>query len=67
MSVRAAGIAIYRGFNMAQSAAERKRKERERKAELGLVRRDVWAHPGDWPEIRTLEEKLKKKREKANK
>lgn len=49
---------------MAKSAAERKRKERERKAELGLVRRDVWAHPDDWPEIRELEKRLQKDREK---
>jgi len=47
---------------MALSAAERKRKERERKAELGLVRRDVWAHPDDWPKIRELEKKFQKNR-----
>jgi len=39
--------------------AERKRKEREHKKELGLVSRDVWAHPDDWPKIRELEAKLK--------
>ena len=47
--------------------AERKAAERDRKKELGFVRRDVWAHPDDWPAIRDLEKKLYKKREKAHK
>ena len=39
--------------------AERKRKEIERKKAMGLVRRDVWARPDDWPKIRKLEAELK--------
>jgi hypothetical protein len=41
------------------TANDRKRKERERDKALGLIRRDVKAHPEDWPEIRELELKLK--------
>ncbi len=39
--------------------AERKKRERDRKKELGLVSREVWAHPNDWPKIRELESELK--------
>ena len=39
--------------------AERKRKERDRKKEFGLVSREVWAHPDDWPKTRELETELK--------
>lgn len=49
--------------NKPKSVAERKRAERERKKKLGLVRRDVWAHEDDWPQIRDFEKKLQKKRE----
>jgi hypothetical protein len=43
--------------------AQRKRKERERDKALGLIRRDVKAHPDDWPAINlfALELKLKRK------
>jgi len=46
---------------------ERKALERERKKALGYIRRDVWAHPDDWPTLRVLEKKLQKKREKTKK
>jgi Fic family protein len=49
------------------TAAERKQRERDRKAELGLVRRDVWAHPDDWPQIRELEQALMAGRERSGK
>jgi hypothetical protein len=42
--------------------AERKRAERERDKAKGLIRRDVKAHPDDWPEIRALELRLKSER-----
>ena len=42
---------------------ERKQAERERKRALGLVRRDVYAHPDDWPKLKALEQKLRAKRE----
>ena len=44
------------------TAAERKRKERERDKAKGLIRRDVKAHHEDWAEIRALELKLRSKR-----
>jgi hypothetical protein len=45
--------------------AERKQAERDAKRAAGLVRKDVWAHPEDWPAIRALEAKLRARREKA--
>ena len=42
-----------------KTANERKKDERHRDKAKGLVRRDVKAHPDDWPAIRTLEAKLK--------
>lgn len=44
------------------TATERKRSERERMKDLGFKRRDVWAHPDDWEQIRKLEKKLQEKR-----
>jgi len=44
------------------SATERKRLERKRDIDAGLVRRDVKAHPDDWPMIRELESKLREQR-----
>ena len=29
---------------------------RAKRKEAGLVRKDVWAHPDDWPAIKALEE-----------
>jgi hypothetical protein len=52
---------------MAKSSSERQKDLRTRKKEMGLVRRDVFAHPDDWPEIRNLEKKLQNKRVKAKK
>jgi len=34
-----------------------------KRKEAGLVRRSVWAHPDDWPQIRALEARLKAERE----
>lgn len=48
-----------------KAAAERKRLERQRKKDAGLIRRDVWAHPDDWPVLRKLEEDLQNKRIKS--
>ncbi|WP_020405843.1 hypothetical protein [Hahella ganghwensis] len=44
------------------TANQRKKNERIRMKDLGFTRRDVWAHPDDWPDIRALEKKLKNKR-----
>jgi len=38
---------------------------RQRRADAGLVRMDVYAHPADHPAIKALAEKLQRKREKA--
>jgi len=46
------------------NATERKRLERKRDIESGLVRRDVKAHVDDWPVIRELEAKLRSARVK---
>lgn len=40
---------------------------RQRRADLGLVRLDLYAHPDDHPAIKALAEKLQAKREKAAK
>lgn len=39
--------------------------EVDRLKEAGFTRRDVWAHPDDWSEIRALEKKLKEDRIKT--
>lgn len=46
----------------AKTTAQRKAEESERKKSLGLVRRGVWAHPDDWPEIKKLVDELNNKR-----
>jgi hypothetical protein len=49
----------------AQTPAQRKAAERERRAEAGLVRLELYAHPEDWPAIKALAEKLQKRRARA--
>ncbi len=34
---------------------------RERKKAAGLVRRDFWARPEDWPTVRQFEKELQEK------
>lgn len=48
------------------TAAERNQKTRDKRKALGLLRRDVWAHPDDWPKIRELEAELKSCRLKGS-
>lgn len=31
--------------------AQVKARQREKKRELGLVRKEIWIHPADWPAI----------------
>ncbi len=38
---------------------------RAKRKEAGLIRRDVWAHPDDWDQIRALESRLQSQREKT--
>ena len=45
-----------------EAVNKRKQKERGRDKELGLIRRDVKAHPDDWEEIRELEARLRSER-----
>lgn len=45
-------------------AAERKRREREAKAAVGLVRMELWAHPADRAEIQAFAEALQAERDK---
>ena len=51
----------------AQTPAERKAAERQRRAESGLTRLEVYAHPDDHEAIKTLAAKLQAKREKQKK
>ncbi len=36
-----------------------------KRKEAGLVRRSVWAHTDDWPQIRALEARLQSERDKT--
>lgn len=51
----------------AQTPAERKAAERQRRAEAGLVRLEVYAHPDDHEAIKALAAKLQRKREREQK
>jgi hypothetical protein len=50
-----------------KTSKERVAALRERAAALGLKRREIYAHDDDWPAIKTLAEKLQKRRGKAEK
>lgn len=40
------------------SAYERKKAERERNREAGMVRKDLWVFPKVWPQIKAFAEKM---------
>jgi hypothetical protein len=40
---------------------------RERRAKAGLVRKDVWIHPDDWPAIKAAIDRRTKARERGAK
>jgi hypothetical protein len=40
---------------------------RERRAKAGLVRKDVYIHPDDWPAIKAVIERKAKARERGKK
>jgi hypothetical protein len=42
----------------ANSAARRKRAERDRRRKAGFVLRQIWVRPGDWPRVRRYLEGL---------
>ncbi len=48
-----------------ERAAARKAAETARRKAEGMVRQSVWAHPTDWPAIRALETKLRKRKKEA--
>jgi hypothetical protein len=52
---------------MPKTISERVAALRERAAAQGLKRLEIYAHPEDWAAIKTLAEKLQKRREKAAK
>lgn len=49
-------------MNAAKTTAERVDALRKRREELGLKRREVYAHDDDWPAVQALAEKLQRKR-----
>lgn len=51
----------------AQTPAERKASERQRRADAGLTRLEVYAHPDDHAAIKAYAAKLAKKRERKRK
>lgn len=50
-----------------KTASERVEKLRQERLELGLKRREVYAHDEDWPKIQELAAKLQRKREAKRK
>lgn len=51
----------------AKTPSQRKAAERQRRAEAGLVRLEVYAHPDDHEAIKALAAKLQRKREREQK
>jgi hypothetical protein len=51
----------------AKTGTERMREMRQRREALGLVRLELYAHPGDHAAIKALAAKLQGKREKGGK
>ena len=51
-------------MNAAKTTSERVQTMRAARDALGLKRLELYAHPDDWPAIKTLAEKLKKRRTK---
>jgi len=50
--------------NAAKTTSERVAKLRADRDAMGLKRLELYAHPDDWPAIKTLAEKLQRKRTK---
>jgi hypothetical protein len=49
-------------MNAPLSVAERKRAERTRMRALGLVLRQFWVHPKDWPRVQRYLERISRRR-----
>jgi len=63
--VPGACAAKIRARGLDWDAAKRKAEERKRRAAEGLTRLEVYANPADHQQIKTLAEKLRKRRAKA--
>lgn len=48
----------------AKTTTERVEKLRQERADLGLKRRELYAHDDDWPKLQELAAKLQRKRER---
>jgi len=48
----------------AKTTSERVEKLRQERADLGLKRREMYAHDDDWPKLQELAAKLQRKRER---
>ncbi len=53
--------------NKIMTPAERKRRERKKKKEMGLLPGEVWALSDDWKVIREIEKKSKEEAKKNSK
>lgn len=51
-------------MSAAKTTSERVDKLRKERASLGLVRKDVYVHPGDWHEVLKLAKRLERRRAK---
>lgn len=51
-------------MNAAKTTSERVQAMRAARDALGLKRRELYAHPDDWPVINALAEKLQRRRAK---
>lgn len=46
--------------NKPKSSADRKKDERQRKRDSGLVPKEIWCKPDDWEKVRKYVDKLNK-------
>jgi len=51
----------------AKTTTERVEKLRQEREDLGLRRRELYAHDDDWPKLQELAAKLQRKRERLSK
>jgi len=54
----------WHAISAAKTTGERVDKLRKERAELGLKRLELYAHPEDWPAIKAVAERLQRKRAK---
>ena len=51
-------------MNAAKTVKERVEKLRQEREDLGLKRRELYAHDDDWPKLQEFASKLQRKRER---